>query len=195
MTEVTLPAEEKDRTSVDDLSKTKEDKNDDGTSSSDEDTKESSKELGLVISALQSTVNQKKQTKAPQVEPEGEEPTEDLRSLTVEDSESDAKNSMEDNNSISTLATSKEEEEEEEEKEKEEEKVPIPQTFEEIVQDIVPPTPGIPPERQSLDFGANDDVADIDGHSANLIALNKINAKEIKANTLSPRDQERAGKK
>jgi hypothetical protein len=191
MTEVPLPADEKDRTSVDELPKTKEDKNDDGTGSSDEDIKESSKELGLVISALQSTVNQKKQTKAPQVEPEGEEPTEDLRSLTVEDSESDAKNSMEDNNSISTLATSKEEEEEEE---KEEEKVPIPQTFEEIVQDIVPPTPGIPPERQSLDFGANDDVADIDGHSANLIALNKINAKEIKANTLSPRDQERAGK-
>ncbi|KAG1180011.1 hypothetical protein G6F70_000860 [Rhizopus microsporus] len=187
MTEVTLPADEKGRTSVDDLPKTKEDKND-GTSSSDEDTKESSKELELVISALQSTVNQNKQTKAPQVEAEGEELTEDLRSLTVEDSESDAKNSMEDNNSISTLATSKEGEEEE----KEEEKAPIPQTFEEIVQDIVPPTPGIPPERQSLDFGANDDVADIDGHSANLIALNRINTKEIKANTLSPRDQEKA---
>lgn len=104
--------------------------------------------------------------------PEGEEK---LHDILLEDSESDAKNSMDDSHSASSSTTIEG---------KDMEKV---QTFE----DIIPPTPGVPP--QNMELGLNDDVGDIESHSANLIALDKIDIKEIKANPLSPREQEKAG--
>ncbi|KAG1452521.1 hypothetical protein G6F46_009403 [Rhizopus delemar] len=103
--------------------------------------------------------------------PEGEEK---LHDILLEDSESDAKNSMDDSHSASSSTTIEG---------KDMEKV---QTFE----DIIPPTPGVPP--QNMELGLNDDVGDIESHSANLIALDKIDIKEIKANPLSPREQEKA---
>ncbi len=80
--------------------------------------------------------------------------------------------------------------------ESEEATTTIPQTFEEIVQDILPPTPGIAPQRHTFELAgrSSEDVGDVESYSANLIALNKIDTKEIKANTLAPRQQERAGK-
>ncbi|KAI7853457.1 hypothetical protein BDC45DRAFT_442468 [Circinella umbellata] len=59
--------------------------------------------------------------------------------------------------------------------------------------DIVPPTPGSPPpnfeppNRSSTE----EDMPDVESFSANLIALHDINLKEIKANNLSPREQEK----
>ncbi|RUP51194.1 hypothetical protein BC936DRAFT_149492 [Jimgerdemannia flammicorona] len=38
-----------------------------------------------------------------------------------------------------------------------------------------------------------DELGDIDTHSANLIAMQKINVKDVQANLLGPREQERAG--
>lgn len=177
------------------------------STSTTDDEGDGPKELGLVISALQSTIKQnqekiqpvvteteatKKQENENQV---GEEEEEDLHSV--------GRSSIDDNNSVSTSTTStnvsQEEEKvvvvQEEKKDEDEDKATIPASFDEIVQDILPPTPGVAPPRQTFDFGgrASEDIGDIDSYSANLIALNKIDMKEIKANTLSPRQQERAG--
>lgn len=62
--------------------------------------------------------------------------------------------------------------------------------------DIVPPTPGTPPPRNTTYEAPerlSDDIADADSFSANLIALHGIDLKEIKANPLTPREQEKAG--
>ncbi|KAI8047397.1 uncharacterized protein B0P05DRAFT_481711 [Gilbertella persicaria] len=68
------------------------------------------------------------------------------------------------------------------------------QTFSDMVQDLSPPTPGLPLQGQTFDLEErpSEDVGDVETHSANLIALNKIDLKNIKENTFSPRQQERA---
>ncbi|KAK4519095.1 Endoribonuclease L-PSP [Mucor velutinosus] len=158
------------------------------------------KELGLVISALQSTIKQNQERAQPieQEKHDGEKPEEqkegEQQGLREEGEEEElhsiGRSSVDDNNSVTTSTTNVSQEEE---------KVVVedpnmPSTFEEIVQDILPPTPGVAPQRQTFDFGGrpSEDISDIDTYSANLIALNKIDMKEIKANTLSPRQQERA---
>lgn len=159
------------------------------------------KELGLVISALQSTIKQNQEKAQPTAEQEKhdgdnsvEQKVEKQQGQEEEEEElhSVGRSSVDDNNSVTTSTTNVSQEEE---------KVVVedpnmPSTFEEIVQDILPPTPGVAPQRQTFDFGGrpSEDIGDIDTYSANLIALNKIDMKEIKANTLSPRQQERAGK-
>ncbi|KAI8380334.1 hypothetical protein BD560DRAFT_324222 [Blakeslea trispora] len=66
--------------------------------------------------------------------------------------------------------------------------------FKQAVEDLSPPTPGIPPQGQSFELTerASEDMGDVETYSANLIALNKIDLKNIKENALSPRQQERA---
>ncbi|KAI7891290.1 uncharacterized protein EV154DRAFT_551637 [Mucor mucedo] len=177
------------------------DDQDDGESASSSDNEEVSKELGLVISALQSTVKQNQEDKDTAVEHKEEthECEEELHS--GDDIESDTKSVTDDTKSVTSVATSASTNVSlEEEKEIEESATAIdevnakPQTFEEIVHDILPPTPGVAPQRQTFDFGGrqSEDVGDVESYSANLIALNKIDTKEIKANLLSPRQQERA---
>jgi hypothetical protein len=157
------------------------------------------KELGLVISALQSTIKEN-QEKVQPVVTETEEAKKQENEKQVEEEEelhSVGRSSVDDNNSVATSTTSTNVSQEEEKVvvAKEKEEATIPTTFDEIVEDILPPTPGVAPQRQTFDFGgrASEDIGDIDSYSANLIALNKIDMKEIKANTLSPRQQERAG--
>ncbi|KAF1804533.1 hypothetical protein V8B55DRAFT_1499570 [Mucor lusitanicus] len=151
------------------------------------------KELGLVISALQSTIKQN-QEKAQPVEQEkhdGDKPVEQKEEEEEEEElHSVGRSSVDDNNSVTTSTTNVSQEEDKAVVEDPN----MPSTFEEIVQDILPPTPGVAPQRQTFDFGgrASEDMGDVDTYSANLIALNKIDMKEIKANTLSPRQQERA---
>ncbi|KAI8983038.1 hypothetical protein BDB01DRAFT_792151 [Pilobolus umbonatus] len=66
-------------------------------------------------------------------------------------------------------------------------------TFADIVDDILPPTPGLPPSTQHNEYdGRFFEEGDIETYSANLIALNKTDMKEIKPNNLSPRQQEKA---
>jgi hypothetical protein len=132
--------------------------------------KESSKEEQKVNKEEHSS-----EEETPGEKEEKPEEEEKLHDVLLEDSESDAKNSMDDSHSASSSTTIEG---------KDIEKV---QTFE----DIIPPTPGVPP--QNMELGLNDDAGDIESHSANLIALDKIDIKEIKANTLSPREQEKAG--
>jgi hypothetical protein len=243
--------------------KAEEQDQDDGDSeTTSDDDNEPSKELGLVLSALQSTVkqNQENDLIAEKKVQERVEPEEELHS--GDDFESETKSINDDIASVTTttstnvsheeekivngehivseevvvndekiaseaIITNDEEEKKEvvadydEEEKKEvvadydeekketivndneenvitesEEGVAIPQTFEEIVQDILPPTPGIAPQRPTYELGgrSSEDVGDVESYSANLIALNKIDTKEIKANQLSPRQQERAGK-
>ncbi|KAI8141468.1 hypothetical protein BJV82DRAFT_670747 [Fennellomyces sp. T-0311] len=59
--------------------------------------------------------------------------------------------------------------------------------------EIVPPTPGSPPPNFEPPTrpSADDDMPDVESFSANLIALHDINLKEITANNLSPREQEK----
>jgi flagellar biosynthesis GTPase FlhF len=111
---------------------------------------------------------------------------EELRSVGDND-----KSSVDDNNSVTTSSSTNVSQEEE----KMVEEADIPSTFEKIVQDVLPPTPGVAPQRQTFDLGGrgSEEMGDVESYSANLIALNKINTKEIKANELSPRQQERAG--
>jgi hypothetical protein len=189
--------------------------NDDGdSSSSSDDDVEVSKELGLVISALQSTVKQNQEKELAHIEEKKEEEgqgeaVEEEELHSGDDNESDTKSSAGDDNSVTTSTSTNVSQEEEkvvieettaiatsEEVEENTITTAIPQTFEEIVQDILPPTPGVAPQRQTFDFGGrpSEDVGDVESYSANLIALNKIDTKEIKANLLSPRQQERAGK-
>lgn len=181
------------------------DDQDDGESASSSDNEEASKELGLVISALQSTVKQNQEEKDIAVEKKEEETHEYEEELhSGDDIESDTKSVTDDTKSVTSVATSASTNvSQEDEKEIEESATAIddvnaiPQTFEEIVDDILPPTPGVAPQRQTFDFGGrqSEDVGDVESYSANLIALNKIDTKEIKANLLSPRQQERAGNK
>lgn len=61
--------------------------------------------------------------------------------------------------------------------------------------DFVPPTPGTPPTGNPFDLnGSGDDSDDIETYSANLLALNKVDIKNIGPNTLDAREQEKAGK-
>lgn len=192
-----------------------EDQDDGDSTTTSEDEGEVSKELGMVISALQDTVKQNKEEKeiaeermiSQEQDHEGEE---ELHSCG--DNDSETKSMTDDNTSVATSAStsvSHEEEKQLEEKDitasttttttstvTEDESNTIPQTFEEIVQGVLPPTPGVAPQRQTFDLGgrSSEDVGDVESYSANLIALNKIDTKEIKANLLSPRQQERAGK-
>lgn len=179
------------------------------STSTTDDEGDGPKELGLVISALQSTIKQNQEKIQPVVtETEETKKQENEKQVGEEEEEEEdlhsvGRSSVDDNNSVSTSTTStnvsQEEEKvvvvQEEKKEEDEDKATIPTSFDEIVQDILPPTPGVAPPRQTFDFGgrASEDIGDIDSYSANLIALNKIDMKEIKANTLSPRQQERAG--
>ncbi|CEP18575.1 hypothetical protein [Parasitella parasitica] len=154
------------------------------TNTSEDEGGHDSKELGLVISALQSTVQQNQEkvqlTKENQKEQGAEE---ELRSI--------GRSSVDDDTSIATSTTSTN-------VSQEEDKVATAvvegaSISAEVDDDIVPPTPGVAPQRQTFDFGgrASEDMGDIETHSANLIALNKIDMKDIKANTLSPRQQEK----
>jgi hypothetical protein len=60
--------------------------------------------------------------------------------------------------------------------------------------EFVPPTPGTPPSRSPLEQNTSvDDSDDIETYSANLLALNKVDIKNIGANTLDAREQEKAG--
>lgn len=230
--EVSKPAEEKEEQPLEAVTKNSEEQEkpvseDDGDSrSSSDDDGEAPKELGLVISALQSTVKQNQEKEKAQIEEQkveeeqaqGDEEVVEEELHSGDDNESETKSSVGDDNSVSTSASTNVSQEEEKvviEKtttttatttttitEEEEETTTttttkeIPNTFEEIVQDILPPTPGVAPQRQTFDFGGrpSEDVGDVESYSANLIALNKIDTKEIKANLLSPRQQERAGK-
>ncbi|GAA5812064.1 hypothetical protein MFLAVUS_005513 [Mucor flavus] len=183
------------------------DDQDDGDSTTtSEDEAEASKELGMVISALQDTVKQNKEEKAAEKklpisqEVIVEEEEEELHS--GEDNDSETKSMTDDSTSVTTSTSTSVSHEEEkqleevkvEEEVKQEDNTTIPQTFEEMVQDVLPPTPGVAPQRQNFDLGgrSSEDVGDVESYSANLIALNKIDTKEIKANLLSPRQQERA---
>ncbi|GAB5592177.1 hypothetical protein Unana1_07077 [Umbelopsis nana] len=59
--------------------------------------------------------------------------------------------------------------------------------------DFVPPTPGTPPTGNPFDLnGSGDDSDDIETYSANLLALNKVDIKNIGPNTLDAREQEKA---
>lgn len=198
---------------------------DDGQSeTSSDDDGEAPKELGLVISALQDTVKQNQENEN-LTEKKVEDPVEVEEDLhSGDDIDSETKSMTDDNTSVATSASTtvshedekanhgekliEEEkavhEEEGEEKSPEEHKsnmegesTAIPQTFQEIVQDILPPTPGVAPQRHNFELSgrASEEVGDVESYSANLIALNKIDTKDIKANNLSPRQQERAGKR
>lgn len=199
---------------------------DDGESeTSSDDDGEVPKELGLVISALQDTVkqNQENEILTEKKVENSVEVEEDLHS--GDDIDSETKSMTDDNTSVATSASTTVSHEDEkvshEEKVIEEEKIvheeegveeknveelksttegestAIPQTFQEIVQDILPPTPGVAPQRHNFELSgrASEEVGDVESYSANLIALNKIDTKDIKANNLSPRQQERAGKR
>ncbi|CAO3702016.1 unnamed protein product [Rhizopus stolonifer] len=113
---------------------------------------------------------------------ESVEPTKEMDNTSdkdpkqTEQSDSDGTSSMNDAISASTSATI--------------EQVEKPEEI--TIQDITPPTPGVPPVNQNMELGTNDDYEDVESHSANLIALDKINIKEIRENTLSPREQEKA---
>lgn len=196
---------------------------DDGESeTSSDDDGEVPKELGLVISALQDTVkqNQENEILTEKKVENSVEVEEDLHS--GDDIDSETKSMTDDNTSVATSASTTVSHEDEkvshEEKVIEEEKIvheeegveeknveelksttegestAIPQTFQEIVQDILPPTPGVAPQRHNFELSgrASEEVGDVESYSANLIALNKIDTKDIKANNLSPRQQERA---
>lgn len=61
--------------------------------------------------------------------------------------------------------------------------------------DFVPPTPGTPPVRSPFDPNSPvEDSDDIETYSANLLALNKVDIKNIGPNNLDAREQEKAGK-
>ena len=61
--------------------------------------------------------------------------------------------------------------------------------------DFVPPTPGTPPARSPFDpNNPVEDSDDIETYSANLLALNKVDIKNIGPNNLDAREQEKAGK-
>lgn len=60
--------------------------------------------------------------------------------------------------------------------------------------DISPPSPGTPPPRPTMENGRTSDDLDVEC-SANLISVNSIDLKEMLPNKLSPRQQEKAGKK
>ncbi|OBZ85480.1 Tetratricopeptide repeat protein 39C [Choanephora cucurbitarum] len=96
--------------------------------------------------------------------------------------------SEEESVSVPTSVTDVSSEEEEKQQEKEQ------KTFKDVVEDLSPPTPGIPPQSQPFDLAgrSSEDLGDVETYSANLIALNKIDLKNIKENTLSPRQQEKA---
>lgn len=60
--------------------------------------------------------------------------------------------------------------------------------------DFVPPTPGTPPTGSPFELGSSgEDSGDIETYSANLLALNKVDIKNIGPNTLNAREQEKAG--
>ncbi|KAI9470662.1 MAG: hypothetical protein EXX96DRAFT_622869 [Benjaminiella poitrasii] len=154
------------------------------TSTTAEEDEEESKELELVISALQTTIKQNQ-------EKGQDEEQEKAQEKTVND------NDIETAASTSTEISLKDNKDEVivQDGKKEEEEVVIPhQTFEEMSQDILPPTPGIAPPRHTFDFNgrSSEDVSDVDSYSANLIELEKIDTKNIKENNLSPRQQEKA---
>ncbi|GAA5804188.1 hypothetical protein HPULCUR_009675 [Helicostylum pulchrum] len=183
------------------------DRDDGDSTTTSEDEAEASKELGMVISALQDTVNQNKEEKAAEkklIISQKEEEEEELHS--GEDNDSETKSMTDDNTSVTTSTSTSvsheeekqleevKQEEKQSEEVKQEDNTTMPQSFEEMVQDVLPPTPGVAPQRQNFDLGgrSSEDVGDVESYSANLIALNKIDTKEIKANLLSPRQQERA---
>ncbi|CAO3685665.1 unnamed protein product [Umbelopsis vinacea] len=59
--------------------------------------------------------------------------------------------------------------------------------------DFVPPTPGTPPTGSPFELGSSgEDSGDIETYSANLLALNKVDIKNIGPNTLDAREQEKA---
>lgn len=171
---------------------------------------EARKELGLVITALQSTVKQntEKEVKHEYDIHEADElhsDIEDIHSVTTTES-----NHMEEKTIAHIEEITEETTEQEDSKSvdnsgdvleditdqiappsKEEEKSPVDQD------EIVPPTPGVAPTRQTFEFNSrqSEDALDTDTYSENLIALNKINVKDIKENVLNPRQQEKAGNK
>lgn len=60
--------------------------------------------------------------------------------------------------------------------------------------EFIPPTPGTPPHRSPFESTSSiEDSDDIETYSANLLALNKVDIKNIGPNTLDAREQEEAG--
>ncbi|KAJ2959477.1 hypothetical protein NQZ79_g5085 [Umbelopsis isabellina] len=60
--------------------------------------------------------------------------------------------------------------------------------------EFIPPTPGTPPHRSPFESTSSiEDSDDIETYSANLLALNKVDIKNIGPNTLDAREQEKAG--
>lgn len=150
-------------------------------SSEDETYKDSTtprQELGLVISALQNTV-QKSTPENPvhnneqQAEKEEEEDHGKMNGNHAEELHSG------DDDGHTTLSEQSEYDE--------------ASSRDGSMGEIVPPTPGTPPP--IFEPRTSDDLPDVEAYSsANLIALHDINLKDIKANNLSPREQEKAGK-
>lgn len=197
------------------------DEQDSTCSTSTEGNNEPHKELGLVITALQSTVkhNSEKEVKHEYDIHEADElhsDIEDLQSVTTIESNTDdtttsttAQEKLIEIKHVEEIGHEENDHKEidhkvEESKEKDNlEDITdqiLPATEEEIASlaiedDIVPPTPGIAPKRQTFELHTrtSEDALDTDSYSENLIALNKINIKDIQENTLSPRQQEKAG--
>lgn len=184
------------------------DEQDSTCSTSTEGNNEAHKELGLVITALQSTVkqNSEKEVKHEYDIDEADELHSDIDSVvTTESATNDTTTVSEDTLSIpkdqkSNTLDEKVQDSLEDITDQisplEEEKEVHLEDEQPIVDDIVPPTPGIAPKRQTFEINNrnSEDAFDTDSYSENLIALNKINIKDIKENTLSPRQQEKAGK-
>lgn len=181
----------------------KSDDDDEGSvATSDDEPEKNTQELESVINELQTTFKEQQNKKEEEsaklvkedVEEDEEEEEEQLHSGDDHDSKghsSEDESKLNDNDTSTTVSV-------EEDKLDEQVKENI-QTFDELVEDISPPTPGVPPTRQfdiqnSPTGRPSEDVGDVESYSANLIALNKIDTKEIKANHLSPRQQEKAGK-
>lgn len=158
-------------------------------SSEDETHKDAStprQELGLVISALQNTV-QKSTPEVPPQQHDHEQQQQEQPSDTREEEEDHAKmngNHAEelhsgDDDGHTTLSEQSEYDES--------------SSRDGSMGEIVPPTPGTPPP--IFEPRTSDDLPDVEAYSsANLIALHDINLKDIKANNLSPREQEKTGK-
>lgn len=164
-----------------------------GSDSSEEETHKDAttprQELGLVISALQNTVQKSTPEGPPQNdhEQQPEQPSDIRRKEGEEEEEDHTKmngNHAEelhsgDDDGHTTLSEQSEYDES--------------SSRDGSMGEIVPPTPGTPPP--IFEPRTSDDLPDVEAYSsANLIALHDINLKDIKANNLSPREQEKTGK-
>ncbi|KAF7721417.1 hypothetical protein EC973_004703 [Apophysomyces ossiformis] len=155
---------------------------DDSTGSeTSEDERSPAAELGLVIAALQNTVKEY-EVKQPLTVQTGN--AEDLRCDALSSSDDELASATPDTSVRSGPAQN------------EEQKInaePAPCETADTQNTFTPPTPGLPPTRGIMELaGHGEDLTEMENYSANLIALNTIDFKEVTPNTLSPREQERA---